>query len=169
MHLRWRPSYKATLHPESFVQYQWDDGLGMIHRFVAGENLRYSFWHQHMWQLTAAAGIMYEREIWNYNAVDSAKIPPNPMNQKSSELKLNTYIKLDGKVSASSNLSVIVFYQSAFSDFGRPRISGVINFTTDISKHFALGIQYNGLYDAGPVVPIVQFYYNYSSSLVYKL
>jgi hypothetical protein len=168
VHLRWRHNYKETLHPESFIQYQWDDGLGMVHRFVAGENLRYNFWHHHMWQLTAAAGIMYENELWNYTAVDSSKIPPNPVNQKSSELKLNTYIKLDGKVSATSNMDLIIFYQSAFNDFSRPRISGVISFDTEISKHFAFGVKYNGLFDAGPVVPIVKFYYNYSSSLVYK-
>ena len=39
----------------------------------------------------------------------------------------------------------------------------------DISKHFALGMQYNGLYDAGPVVPIFKFYYSYSTTLLYKL
>jgi len=168
VHLRWRHNYKEQLHPESFVQYQWDDALGMIHRFVAGENLRYNFWHRQLWELTVATGVMYEGELWNYTAVDSSKIPPNAVNQQSREIKSNNYIKLEGNVSAVSKLSIIVFYQAAFNDFFRPRISGVINFNTDISKHFALGIQYNGLFDAGPVVPIVKFYYNYSTSLAYK-
>ena len=48
IHLRWRHNYKEQLHPESFVQYQWDDALGMVHRFVAGENLRYNFWHRQL-------------------------------------------------------------------------------------------------------------------------
>src|ERR1700712_3331951 len=96
MHLRWRHDYKAQLHPESYVQYQWDDGLGMLHRFVAGENLRYNFWHHHAWEMTVATGIMYENELWNYVAVDSSKIPANPVNQKSSELKSNNYIKWQG-------------------------------------------------------------------------
>jgi opacity protein-like surface antigen len=168
IHLRWRHNYKEQLHPESFVQYQWDDGLGMVHRFVAGENLRYNFWHRQLWELTMATGIMYEGELWNYTAVDSSKIPAQPVNQKSREFKSNNYVKLEGDISPVSKISIIVFYQAAFNDFFRPRISGVVNFNTAISKHFALGIQYNGLYDAGPVVPIFKFYYNYSSSLLYK-
>jgi hypothetical protein len=168
LHLRWRHNYKVQLHPESFVQYQWDDALGMIHRFVAGANLRYNFWQHQAWELTIATGIMYEAELWNYTAVDSSKTPAQPVNQKSREIKSNNYIKLEGKVSATGNISVIVFYQAAFNDFTRPRISGVISFDTDISKHFALGIKYSGLYDAGPVVPIFKFYYNYSTSLLYK-
>lgn len=168
VHLRWRHNYKEQLHPESFAQYQWDDDLGMLHRFVAGENLRYNFWHHHAWELTLATGIMYEDELWNYTAVDSSKIPTQAINQHSRELKSNNYVKIQGKVTATSMLSFIVFYQAAFNDFFKPRVSGVINFSTDISKHFSLTLQYNGLYDAGPVVPIFQFYYNYSSSLLYK-
>ncbi len=168
LHLRWRYNYKEQLHPESFVQYQWDDALGMVHRFVAGENIRYNFWHRKLWELSAATGIMYEAEVWNYTAVDSSKIPVPPVNQHSRELKSNNYIKLEGDVSKVSKLTFIVFYQAAFNDFLRPRISGVINFNTNVSKHFALGMQYNGLFDAGPVVPLFKFYYSYSSTLLYK-
>lgn len=168
IHLRWRHLYKASLHPESYLQYQWDDGLGMLHRFVAGENLRYNFWHHSAWELTLATGIMYEDERWNYTAVDSSKIPAHATSQASREIKSNNYIKLEGKVGVHSNLSFILFYQSAFSDFLKPRISGVINFDTEISKHFALNIKYNGLYDADPVVPIFKFYYNYATGVLYK-
>jgi hypothetical protein len=168
VHLRWRHNYKEQLHPESFVQYQWDDALGMLHRFVAGENLRYNFWHRRAWEMSVATGVMYEDELWNYTAVDSSKVPAPAVNQHSREIKSNNYIKWEGKISATSNISIILFYQAAFNDFFKPRISGVINFDTEISKHFALGIKYSGLFDAGPVVPIFKFYYNYSTALEYK-
>jgi Protein of unknown function, DUF481 len=168
VHLRWRHNYKEQLHPESYVQYQWDASIGMLHRFVTGENLRYNFWHHRIWEMTVATGIMYENELWNYFAVDSAKIPPNPVNQKSSELKWNNYIKWQGQISKAAAISIILFYQTAFNDFVKPRISGVISLDVNISKHFALGMKYNALYDAGPVVPIFKFYYSYSNSLVYK-
>jgi len=168
VHLRWRHNYKEQLHPESFVQYQWDDALGMLHRFVAGENLRYNFWHRRAWEMSVATGVMYEDELWNYTAVDSSKIPALAINQHSHELKSNNYIKWEGKASATSNVSIIIFYQAAFNDFFKPRISGVINFDTQISKHFSLALKYSGLFDAGPVVPIFKFYYNYSTGLVYK-
>ena len=89
------------------------------------------------------------------------------MKKKVRELKARNYINMEGKVSAVSKISIIVFYQAAFNEFFRPRISCVINFNTNISRHFALGVQYNGLFDAGPVVPIFKFYYNYSSSLLF--
>lgn len=168
LHLRWRHLYKDQLHPEAFAQYQWDDGLGMVKRFVTGANLRYNFWHRQLWELTVATGVMYENEEWNYTAADSAKIPPSPVNQHSSEIKSNNYVKLEGNVSAVSSISVILYYQAAFNDFLRPRISGAVNFSSNISKHFALALQLNGLYDAGPVVPIFKFYYNYATNLVYR-
>ncbi|MEP7277976.1 MAG: hypothetical protein ABI813_04985 [Bacteroidota bacterium] len=168
VHIRWRHNYKALLHPETYLQYQWDDALGMVHRFLAGENLRYNCWRHGAWEMTVATGIMYEGEQWNYTAVDSSKIPVPHTNQYSREIKSNNYIKWEGKISAASNISIIVFYQAAFNDFFTPRVSGVINFDTEISKHFVLGIKYNGLYDAGPVVPLFKFYYNYSTGLEYK-
>ncbi len=168
VHLRWRHDYKEQLHPESYVQYQWDAARGMLHRFIAGENIRYNFWHRRMWEMTVGTGLMYENELWNYTAVDSSKIPANPVNQRSSELKSSSYIKWEGKTSKVSNVSVVIFYQAAFNDFFSPRVSGVVSFDVDISKHFALGLKYSGLYDAGPVVPIFKFYYNFSNSLQYK-
>jgi hypothetical protein len=60
--LRWRHNYKEQLHPESFVQYQWNDAIGMVHRFVVGENLRYNFWYRRPWEMMVATGLMYEAE-----------------------------------------------------------------------------------------------------------
>ncbi len=168
VHLRWRHDYKEQLHPETYVQYQWDATIGMLHRFVTGENLRYNFWHRRKWEMTVATGIMFENELWNYTAVDSVKIPANPVNQSSNQLKWNSYIKWQGQVSTASAISIILFYQTAFNDFLKPRVSGFFNFDFNISKHFVIGIKYNGLYDAGPVVPIFKFYYSYSNSIVYK-
>jgi hypothetical protein len=168
VHLRWRYNYKEQLHPETYIQYQWDDALGMLHRFVTGENLRYNFWHRKLWELSLASGVLYEAELWNYAAVDSAKIPVPAVNMHSRELKSSSYVKLEGNISPVSKISVVVFYQAAFNDFFRPRVSEVVNFSTGISKHFGLGMQCNGLFDAGPVVPIFKFYYSYSSTLLYK-
>ncbi len=168
IHLRWRHDYKAQLHTERFLQYQWDENRGMLHRFVGGGNLRYNFWHRQEWEMTFATGLFYENELWDYRAVDSSKIPPNPVPQRSEKIRSNTYIKWEGSPSKTSNISIILFYQAPFTDFVHPRISANINFTVDVSKHFSLGILYSGLYDSKPVVPIFKFYYSLSNSLVYK-
>jgi hypothetical protein len=141
----------------------------MLHRFVGGSNLRYTLWHHQKWDIALATGLMYENETWDYTAVDSAKIPANPVAQHTSLLKSNNYIKWEGKVSANSTISIIFFYQARFAYLFRPRVSSFISYDVAISKHFALGIKYNGLYDVRPVVPIPNFYFSLSTNLSYKL
>jgi hypothetical protein len=169
VHLRWRHNYKDGLHPETYGQYQWDEQRGMIHRFVSGANLRYGFSHHQKWNITFATGVMYENEAWNYAAVDSSKIPANPVNQKTSVIKSNNYVKWEAQISAGSAISIILFYQAAWSHFFQPRISTFISYDAGISKHFLLGIKYNALYDVKPIVPIPHFYYSLSTNLSYKL
>lgn len=168
LHLRWRHDYKNKLHPETFAQYQWDAERGMVYRYLAGANLRYNFWHKHKWEMTIGEGAFYENEKWNYTAVDSAKIPPHPVDQKVSRLRSNSYIKWNGSPTANSDFAAVIFYQASYNDFFSPRISTKINFDVNASKHFSLGIAYYGLYDAKPVVPIFHYYYNLSASFGYK-
>ncbi len=168
LHLRWRHDYKEQLHAESYVQYNWDTKIGLLSRFVTGINMRYNFWHRRKWEMTFATGLMYENETWDYAAVDSSKIPSNPIDVKTSLLKSNSYIKWEGKVSENANIAIAVFYQGSFDDFFNPRIATNISFDVDVSKHFTLSMKYAGVYNAAPVVPIFNFYYSLSNNLVYK-
>jgi hypothetical protein len=168
VHLRWRHDYKNRLHPETYVQYQWDAEIGMVHRYLAGGNLRYNFWHKRKWEMTFGEGAFYENEKWNYTAVDSIKIPPHPLDQTVSRIRSNSYIKWEGSPSENSDFAAVIFYQASYNDFFEPRISTKINFDVNASKHFSLGIVYYGMYDTKPVVPIFHYYYNLSASLGYK-
>lgn len=168
VHIRWRHDYKAQLHTESFVQYQWDDNRGMLHRYLAGANLRYNFWHRREWEMTFAHGLFYEDELWDYRAVDADKIPSNPAPQHAYRIRSNSYMKWEGNTSANSKISIIVFYQALYTAFFSPRISMNVNFNVAISKHFSLGVMYTGLYDAKPVVPITKFYYSFANTLGYS-
>ena len=167
-HIRWRHNYKNKLHEESFIQFQWDANRGMLHRYVAGGNLRYNLWHKRAWEMTVASGFFYENELWDYSAVDSAKIPLNATNQTANKVRSNTYIKWEGSPSPVSHLAAVIFYQAPVNDFISPRVSANVNFTVDVSKHFSFGLLYNCIYDAKPVVPIFKFYYSLANSLVYK-
>lgn len=169
VHIRWRHEYKNRLHPEAYVQYQWDEQRGMLHRFVSGANLRYSLRHHQNWDMTFATGVMYENEAWDYAAVDSSKIPTNPVTRKTSVAKSNNYVKWDEQISTNSTLSIILFYQALYTHFFQPRISTFISYDATISKHFSLGLKYNALYDVKPIVPIPYFYYSLSTNLSYKL
>jgi Protein of unknown function, DUF481 len=169
VHIRWRHNYKNRLHPETFEQYQWDAQRGMIHRFLSGANLRYSLPHHDKWNMTFATGVMYENEAWNYSAVDSSKIPANPVDQKRSLIKSNNYVKWDAQTSSNGAVSITLFYQATYTHFFQPRVSTFISYDIGVSKHFSLSIKYSALYDVKPVVPIPNFYYSLSTSLSYKL
>ncbi len=168
LHLRWRHDYKNQLHGESYVQYQWDGKIGLRNRVVTGANIRYNFWHRRLWEMTFATGLMYENETWDYDAVDSTKIPPNPVDVKTSLIKSNSYIKWEGKITPHANIAIAIFYQGTFDNFLQPRVATNLSFDVDISNHFSLGLKYAGVYNSKPVVPIFNFYYSLSNSLTYK-
>ncbi|MBS1510935.1 MAG: DUF481 domain-containing protein [Bacteroidetes bacterium] len=169
LHLRWRHDYKNTWQPESFVQYQWDGARGMVRRFLAGENVRYGVWHKHEWELSAASGLMYETETWNFTAVDSA-LKPIIQNQQVTELlKSNNYVKIEGKLSPNTIFSFINFYQTPFNDLFRAfRLASSIRFEVGAGKHFDFTMAFSSLYDSKPVVPITKFYYSFSNGIAYK-
>ena len=169
VHLRWRSGYKNRLQPETFMQYQWDQSRGMLQRYIAGENARLDFWHKNNWEFSLASGVMYETETWNYTGVDSALKPSIEKDQVTHLLKSNNYAKFEGRTSANSNLSFIVFYQAPFSNFfTQYRVATSLRFAVAFTKHFDFAISFSSLYDSKPVVPILDFYFSFSNAIVYK-
>jgi hypothetical protein len=165
IHLRLRHNYKNKYQPEIFTQYQWDNKRGLEHRILNGANMRYNFWKGGVWELNAAVGLMYENERWNYNGVDSTKIPANAPNIVNNLIKINSYIHVEWHPNANNTLTVKVYLQSR-PDFWHPRIAPLLNWSIKIGKHTAFVIGFNGMYDANPVVPIDNFYYNITNSIL---
>lgn len=167
-HLRFRHNYKNKIQPESFMQYQWDNKRGLESRFLAGANIRYNAWHADIWDLNAGLGLMYEREVWNYDGVDTTKLPADLTPITNNLLKINSYIRLDWKASDHSNIAFKVFLQASPKDFS-PRIAPNIQWNVDAGKHLGFSINFNGMYDVSPVVPIPKFYFSISNSLYFKM
>jgi hypothetical protein len=167
-HLRYRHNYKNTFQPETYVQYQWDNKRGLIYRAITGANLRYNFWKGDQWDFNAGMGLMYEEEKWNYDAVDSSKLPANTTPIINRLIKLNSYIRLDWKASANSDVALNVFLQTRPTIF-KPRIAPHIQWNLHAGKHIGFSISFSGIYDESPVVPINRFYYSLSNSLVVNI
>jgi len=167
VHFRLRHNYKDKLEPEVFTQYQWDNKRGLLRRLLAGANIRYNFWKGDVLELNAAAGLMFENEKWNYAGVDSSKIPAAASDIINSLLKINSYLRLDWKPNANSDITFKVYFQTR-PDRLRPRIAPLFNWTISAGKHTAFSVGFNGIYDSSPVVPIDKFYYNLTNSLVLK-
>jgi hypothetical protein len=167
VHLRYRHGYKNKLQPEPFLQYQFDNKRGLVHRFLSGANLRYNFWRADIFDFNAGFGFMYEDERWNYAAVDSSKIPPSPVSIRTQVAKINCYLRLDWKPSANSTVAFNVFLQTKPNEFS-PRIAPHVQWNIEAGKHVGFSIAFSGLYDTEPVVPIDKFYYSFSNTLFVK-
>lgn len=167
VHLRYRHGYKNKLQPEPFSQYQFDNKRGLLHRFLLGMNLRYNFFRGDVFDFNAGLGLMYEDEKWNYAAVDSSKIPNNPIAIRKQQAKINSYFRFDWKASANSTVAFNIFLQTRPDEF-RPRIAPHVQWDIDAGKHFGFSISFSGIYDTRPVVPIAKFYYSLSNTLFVK-
>lgn len=167
-HLRYRHNYKNKYQPETFVQYQWDNKRGLVHRALTGINIRYNLWKGDTWDFNAGLGIMYEEEKWNYAAVDSSKLPANINPVTNRFIKLNSYVRLDWKASANSDIAINLFIQSRPSVF-KPRIAPHVQWNINAGKHIGFSVSFSGIYDEAPVVPIHKFYYSLSNSLFFKI
>ncbi|MES2004782.1 MAG: DUF481 domain-containing protein [Bacteroidota bacterium] len=168
IHLRFRHNYKNKYQPETFVQYQWDSKRGLEYRALTGANIRYNLWRGDKWDFNTGIGLMYEEEKWNYAAVDSNKIPTNPVPITNRFIKLNSYIRLDWKASDNSDIAVNIFIQTRPNQF-KPRIAPHVQWNINASKHVGFTISYSGIYDDSPVVPIHKFYYSLSNSILIKI
>ncbi len=167
-HLRFRHHYKSRFQPETFVQYQWDNKRGMVSRALAGANMRYNVWKGDQWDFNTGIGLMFEAEKWNYDAVDSIKLPANTTPILNQFLKLNSYLRLDWKASSNSDIAFNIFLQARPSSF-HPRIAPHVQWNVNAGKHIGVSIAFTGMYDEAPVVPIHRFYYSLSHTLVYRL
>lgn len=168
VHFRFRHNYKNKIEPETFIQYQFDNKRGLVHRALAGANYRYNFWKADKIDLNTGLGIMYENEQWNYEGVDSAKIPSNTQPITNRLVKLNSYIRLDWKANANSDLVFSLFVQSRFSSL-HPRLAPSVQWNIAAGKHFGVSVAFASLYDTAPVVPINKFYFTFSNTMFYKL
>lgn len=168
IHLRYRHNYKNKYQPETFVQYQWDNKRGLVYRALAGGNIRYNVWKGDKWDFNAGLGLFYEEEKWNYDGVDSTKLPTNTTPILNQLIKLNSYIRFDWKSGTNSDIAFNVFLQTTPNKFA-PRIAPHIQWNILAGKHLGFSIGFSGVYDDDPVVPIHKFYYSISNSILVKI
>ena len=168
IHVRYRHDYKNKIQPEVFFQYNWDSDRGIIYRILGGANVRYNLFRGDRFDFNAGLGLMHESEKWNYNGVDSSKIPVNTMPVTESHWKINSYLRLDWKPNGNNDITFNIFLQTRPDRF-EPRIAPSAQWDIKAGRHVGFSISISTLYDSAPVVPIDNFYYSMSYSLLFKL
>ena len=154
---------------ESFVQYQWDGGLGLDRRALAGMNLVQHFKNTETEDFFMGAGIFMENEAWNFSQVtDQTLINNTPINVTHPKLNLTAKYSV---VNPTTNYEVIIraFNQSGYFENKLSNRTSV--FTTlqfPISKKLTTSFNIDCIYDTAPIVPIDHFHYNYAQALTYS-
>jgi hypothetical protein len=154
---------------ESFVQYQWDGGLGLDRRALAGMNIVHQFKNTETEDFFMGAGIFMENELWNFSQVnDQSLINNTPINITHPKLNLTAKYSV---INPTTNFEVIIraFNQSGFIEnkFGN-RTSVFTTLQFPISKRLATSFNIDFLYDTAPIIPIDHFHYNYAQALTYS-
>jgi len=165
IHLRYRHNYRDRIQPEPYLQYQWDNKRGIERRSIAGINARFDFPPSEHLDFNCGLGPMYESEKWDYTAVDSALIPKNAQPIENDLIKINSYVRLDWKPDKNNDIVFNVFLQTRPDRF-QPRIAPHAQWNIKAGKHLGFSVNFTGLYDTKPVVPIEKFYYSLSNSVL---
>ncbi|MEI6189853.1 MAG: hypothetical protein WCP61_05465 [Chitinophagia bacterium] len=157
------------LYLESFIQYQWDGGLGLEGRSLAGLNLVHYFKNTQNEDFFWGAGLFLEKEKWNWSAVnDDSKI--NNEKIEITHAKLNITAKYS-IIHPNNNFEIII---RAFNQTGKidnqwgNRTSLFSTIQLPISKKLSTSFNIDFLYDTHPIVPIGNFHYNYYQTLAFS-
>ncbi|MEO9483590.1 MAG: DUF481 domain-containing protein [Ekhidna sp.] len=150
-HLRQIFNRAATLTPEVYGQIQFDESRNMELRWLLGGGYRWNILQKKN-AIYAGFGIFREYERWKGAEIEIEK-----------ELwKINTYLSADVKLSSTTNLNAIVYFQSGrdgtINDF-RNRLSGQLEFKNALTDQFKVKMTSNFLLDDRPIIPLNEFIY----------
>ncbi len=157
------------MYLETFVQQQWDGGLGLESRTLLGVNLVHYFKNTSTEDIFLGAGIFEEKEKWNWSAVDDESLTHNP-----SITNNNPKLNITSKYSVINPINNFEFIIRAFNQTGQfqhswsNRTSVFSTIQLPISKKINTSFNIDFIYDTNPIVPIGNFHYNYYQTLSYS-
>jgi len=154
------------LYLENFLQYQWDAGLGLDSRTLAGINLVHNFKNTETEDFFIGGGVFIENEQWNFSQVNDLSLVNNePIHVTHPKLNLTAKYSI---INPTNNFEVIIrafnqsgWYQNTMSN----RTSVFTTLQFPISKRLSTSFNIDFLYDTAPIVPIDHFHYNYAQAL----
>ncbi|MEQ9467640.1 MAG: DUF481 domain-containing protein [Ekhidna sp.] len=150
-HLREIFRRAATLTPEVYGQVQFDESRNMELRWLLGGGYRWNILQKQN-SLYMGLGLFREYERWNGTEEKIEK-----------ELwKLNTYFSADVKLTPTTNVNAIIYFQSGNDsaiDVFRNRVSGQLEFKNALTDQFKIKMTSNFLLDDKPIIPLNKFIY----------
>lgn len=158
VHVRSTFRSKKRFSPELFVQYQYNNNLGLTHRRLAGMGIRYRFLSTERLSGTFSTGFMAENEEWN---------PEEGENIENTFLKSTSNIAFRGLLSEDASLLVTGYYQARPDQFLEPRATLESQLGVKLSQHITLAVSFVMTNDASPIIDIPKVTYELENSLIF--
>jgi hypothetical protein len=144
VHLRSTFSPNNRLHPEVFLQYQFDAIRGLNRRELQGSDVRITLVNNKVLSLDISSGFMHEFEWWKKDGLDKRK----------HFLKSTSSILAALPLSKSFTFHTTGYYQFSFTRLNSPRIIADSRLTWKITQSILLSATNNFFFDAKPIIPI---------------
>lgn len=144
-HLRGTFFSRDKWSPELFVQYQYNQNLGLQDRAVGGGGMRYTFLKRPGISGHINSGIMFEHENWN---------TPEQQEVSNSFVKSTSNIVMRGNLTDEVSLLMIGYYQARPDRFFTPRVISENSLNFRMSANLVFTFNFTLAYDADPVIDI---------------
>ncbi len=153
-HLRgmWNLARRTNL--EFFLQREYDKFIDLNSRNLVGTAIKYRLVETrsskdstNTFDINVSTGIMYEGE--NYNS--------DPENIEKNLARSTNFISADWLIKDKLNLTGVVYYQPAFSNFNDFRVAAWLTFEFSVIKRFYIVFEISYKYNSRPVNDIKPF------------
>lgn len=155
-HIRATLLRKNELSPEAFLQYQYNNNLGLENRSVGGIGLLYTFYKTPRLTASLSSGIMAEYERWS---------DPNDQIIENQLLKSTNNLLLRGKLSPTSTFVLIGYYQFRPDRFLNARSILETQLSTQINDRVSLSLIFSSSYDADPIIRSQKWVYELKNGI----
>lgn len=158
---RYRDDDQRVWSDESYIQYQWNDALGMEYRKVLGSNLRRQIFDREHIDLYTGLGVFVEDERWNWSAVEAQNMILGATPRYRKLARLNHYWKFAHKINDILDITTISYFQFPLNEhFFNPRWYWDLNANIKIDKKISFVIHWDNTFDNYRLVPILTYYYS---------
>lgn len=159
-HVHFRSTFwnRNNLSPEVFVQYQYNNNLGLNNRVLAGAGMRYRILDEGLVSATFTSGLMSETERWK---------PVEGDISEQTFLKSTSNLALRGQITEDASLLLIGYYQARPASFFKPRATLESQLRIRLGRFASLGISFAMTHDAAPIIDIPKLTYELKNGLIF--
>lgn len=156
-HLRSQFVRDRTFSPELFVQYQYNENLGLDNRSLAGGGVRFNFLQRDRITGSLFSGVMFEYEEWSLTGEESIT---------NNLWKSTSNIGLAGYINPQTRLLIIGYYQARPDRFFETRATLESQLNVRISRFVTFAVSFTMTYDTDPVIDIPELTYELKNGLL---